>query len=52
MALWFMAVQYELHKLKVRTRVFYMKSSGTPGSPFTEISVWRNQLNNLSVLEV
>lgn len=36
MALCLLAVQYELHKLKVLTRVFSMKSCGTPGSLFTE----------------
>ena len=47
-----LAVQYELHKLTVLTRVFCMKSTGTNGPPSKETRVWRSQLNNLFALEV
>lgn len=46
----FLAVQCELHKLKVQTRVFYMRSSGLPGSPCTETRTRRSPIYSTTSL--
>lgn len=40
--LWFLAVQNELHKMKVRTWTILLKSSSAPGSPENEGSFYIN----------